>query len=120
MTSGSHSNTAPIPLQIGTVGIINGCIDIITQMPSYPHMAYNNTYGIQVINETEYNNAMDSFPECRSRVEACRSLAETHDPTGLGNVGEVNTACSDAYNFCFAKMWGWVESRGVSFFQLGP
>ncbi|EAQ88636.1 hypothetical protein CHGG_05255 [Chaetomium globosum CBS 148.51] len=118
MTSGSHSNTAPIPLQIGTVGIINGCIDIITQMPSYPHMAYNNTYGIQVINETEYNNAMDSFPECRSRVEACRSLAETHDPTGLGNVGEVNTACSDAYNFCFAKMWGWVESRGRNVFDI--
>jgi carboxypeptidase D len=81
-------------------------------------MAYNNTYGIQVISEAEYNDAMNSFPACRSLVEACRSLADTKDPTGVGNVEEVNTACSDAYNFCFAKMWEGVESRGVSVFKL--
>lgn len=81
-------------------------------------MAYNNTYGIQIISEAEYNDAMNSFPACRSRVETCRSLADTKDPTGLGNVEEVNTACSDAYNFCFAKMWEGVESRGVSSFKL--
>ncbi|KAK4151695.1 hypothetical protein C8A00DRAFT_35646 [Chaetomidium leptoderma] len=107
-----------IPLRLDSVGIINGCIDILTQMPSHPHMAYNNTYGIQVITEAEYNSAIDSFPACRSRVEACRSLADTRDPAGLGNVNEVNKACRDAYDYCFETMWEGVEDRGRNVFDI--
>lgn len=33
-------------LRLDTVGIINGCVDILTQMPAYPQMAFNNTYGL--------------------------------------------------------------------------
>ena len=103
-----------IPLQIDTVGIVNGCIDILTQIPSYPRMAYNNSYGIQVISEAEYNTALNSLPECRVRVNTCQALADTKDPRGLGNVAEVNKACVDAYNYCMGTMAGGVESRGVS------
>ncbi|KAK4235296.1 hypothetical protein C8A03DRAFT_46548 [Achaetomium macrosporum] len=107
-----------VPLRLDTVGIVNGCVDILTQMPSYPRMAYNNTYGVQVINETEYHAAMNSFPACRERVEACRALAAKQDPAGLGNVDEVNKACNDAYNFCFATMWGGVQSRERDVFDI--
>ncbi|KAK3303758.1 Alpha/Beta hydrolase protein [Chaetomium strumarium] len=86
-----------VPLRLDTVGIVNGCLDILTQMPSYPRMAHNNTYGVQTINETEYNARVNSFPACRQRVEACRALAAAQDPTGLGNVDEVNKACSGAF-----------------------
>jgi carboxypeptidase D len=102
------------------VGIVNGCLDILTQMPSYPHMAYNNTYGVRAINETEYNTALGSFPACRESVESCRTLAANQDPTGLGNVEEVNKACNDAYNLCFATMWGGVQDRGVGFTATVP
>lgn len=112
--AGGDINNTAVPLRLDTVGIVNGCIDILTQMPSYPHMAYNNTYGVQVINDTEYTAAINSFPACRSQVEACRSLAAEQDPSGLGNVEEVNKACSDAYYYCFATMWGGVDNRGVS------
>jgi carboxypeptidase D len=106
--------SSSVTLRLDTVGIVNGCIDILTQMPTYPQMAYNNTYGLQVINETEYTNAVNSFPACRKLVETCRALADEKDTLGVGNVAEVNKACSDAFGFCFQKMWSGVQQRGVS------
>ncbi|KAK1750434.1 alpha/beta-hydrolase, partial [Echria macrotheca] len=112
------SDKKAIPLRLDTLGIVNGCVDILTQMPSYPHMAYNNTYGLQVINETEYNAAVASFPQCRSLVETCRSLADAKDPEGTGSVAEVNKACSDAFGYCFKTMWSGVQSRGRNVFDI--
>jgi carboxypeptidase D len=103
-----------VPLRVETVGIINGCVDILTQITSYPQMAFNNTYGIQVITQAEYDAAMASFPECKRRVEACRALARDKDPGETGSVDEVNTACRDSYYYCLGTMWGGVQSRGVS------
>ena len=48
-------------IHLDTLGIINGCIDLLTQELSYPEMAYNNTYGIQVINETVYKQAVNDW-----------------------------------------------------------
>lgn len=83
-------------------------------MPAYPLMAHNNTYGIQLITQQEYNDHMASFPQCRAMVETCRALAAALDPNAWGNVAEVNKACSDAYYFCFGAMYPDVEARGVS------
>ena len=113
IADGTISGSA-VALHLDTVGIVNGCIDILTQMPGYAQMAYNNTYGIQVISETEYNAAVSSFPACRARVNACQALADSKDPTGLGNDEEVNKACSDAYNYCMGPTKPDIESRGVS------
>ncbi|KAK0715340.1 Alpha/Beta hydrolase protein [Lasiosphaeris hirsuta] len=107
-----------VPLNLDTVGIINGCLDIITQMPSYPIMAHNNTYGIQVINDTEFQTAANSFPACKALVEECRTIAAKQDPLTLGNVPEVNKACSTAFSTCFATMWGGVQSRGRNVFDI--
>ena len=111
--AGRGINGAAIPLRLDTVGIVNGCIDILTQMPSYPRMAHNNTYGVQIINETEYAAAISSFPACRQRVDECRALADERDPLEFGNVAEVNRACKGAFDYCFKTMWTGVQNRGV-------
>ena len=41
-------------LQIDTVIVTNGCIDMLYQTEWYPQMAYNNTYDLQVIPEDVY------------------------------------------------------------------
>ena len=103
IASGAVKSSA-IPLHIDTVGLVNACIDIDTQMPSYPEFAFNNTYGIKAINETQYRSAIESAPACRNLTATCRRVADQQDPQGLGNNQAVNKACLDAFLFCFSKM----------------
>ncbi|KAF2401877.1 putative carboxypeptidase S1 [Trichodelitschia bisporula] len=91
------------PIHLDTLGIINGCIDIMTQEPSYPLMAFNNTYGIEAINETIYKESMDDFTKpggCADKIKTCQRLAAEKDPTNQGGNEEVNKACSDASDYC--------------------
>jgi carboxypeptidase C (cathepsin A) len=98
------TNTRDIPLHLDTVGFINPCIDIDTQMPFYPEFAMNNTYGIQAITPENYKYAVESTATCTSMSATCKSLADTQDPEGLGNVPAVNDACFNAFDFCFSSM----------------
>ena len=96
-------------IHLDTLGIINGCIDLLTQAPSYPEMAYNNTYGIQVINETVYRQALDAWSRpqgCRDLILTCRALARDGDPMMYGNNGTVNLACMEADQFCSNQVEG--------------
>lgn len=110
---GLKAGTA-VPLHLETLGIVNGCLDIMTQMPFYPVMAFNNTYGIQVINETVYQNATAAWPECQDLITTCRSLAALHAPSDTGTNEEVNTACFSANKYCFDEMWQPYNVTGVS------
>lgn len=60
--NGSITNPADkYYIHLDTLGIINGCVDLGLQEESYLQMAYNNTYGIQSINETVFSKAMKDF-----------------------------------------------------------
>jgi carboxypeptidase C (cathepsin A) len=92
-------------IHLDTLGIINGCVDLLTQQLSYPQMAFNNTYNLQTINETEYNKAVVAWsaPDgCRDKIVTCRQMAASMDPTNQGNSEDVNAACRAANNFCSA------------------
>ncbi|KAJ5795055.1 Peptidase S10 serine carboxypeptidase [Penicillium paradoxum] len=62
-------------IHLDTLGIINGCIDLLVQAPSYPAMAYNNTYDIEAINRTVYDNAMEAWT-CRDADKICTNNLE--------------------------------------------
>ncbi|KAF2725995.1 carboxypeptidase S1-like protein B [Polychaeton citri CBS 116435] len=90
-------------LHLDTLMIINGCIDRQVQWPSYPHIAYNNTYGIQTVDETVYEDMIDSLYReggCRYQINDCRELAGISDPDDLGNNATVNDVCEAAETFC--------------------
>ena len=83
--------------------IVNGCIDRLVQWPAYPTMAYNNTYGIQAVNESQYLNMTDSFERpgaCKDQIIECRELAAVGDPQNLGVNETVNEVCQAAESFC--------------------
>lgn len=48
-------------MYLDTLGMINGYIDYISGELLSPQVAYNNTYGIQVYNETVYNQVLDTL-----------------------------------------------------------
>lgn len=90
-------------IHLDTLGIINGCVDLLTQQLSYAQMAFNNTYNLQTINQTIYNQALTAWTQtdgCRDKIVNCRRLATLSDPKNQGNNETVNEACREANNFC--------------------
>lgn len=90
-------------IDLDTLGIVSGCIDFLSQELSYPEFAFNNTYGIQAINQTVYERAVRDYNRpggCRDQALLCRDLAREGDPMSFGNNLTVNAACAAADRFC--------------------
>lgn len=109
------------PIHLDTLGIINGCVDSIVQEPSYPQMAYNNTYGIEAINQTIYEAAMSAFEGpggVRELIETCRRLASESDPENQGNNATVNEACVAASDATSAMEGPYIEYSGRNYYDI--
>jgi carboxypeptidase C (cathepsin A) len=90
-------------IHLDTLGIFNGCVDDLTMSQSWPIMAYNNTYGIKVIDEAQYNESMAAYLRpggCESAILQCQSLAKQYDPENRGINNKVNAACVSADTIC--------------------
>ncbi|ETI22246.1 hypothetical protein G647_06319 [Cladophialophora carrionii CBS 160.54] len=90
-------------IHLDTLLIINGCIDRQVQWPSYPHIAYNNTYGIQAVNETVYDQMTEGYfgeGGCRDQIATCRALSLQYDSTQRGLNSSVNAVCQAAESYC--------------------
>lgn len=86
------------PLEMDTLGIINGIIDEEIQAPYYPEFAVNNTYGIKLVNDTIYSFMKMAYSisnGCRDYIDYCKS-ALADDP------GSEDTYyyCSSATSIC--------------------
>ncbi|KAL2865623.1 putative carboxypeptidase S1 [Aspergillus lucknowensis] len=96
-------------IHLDTLGIINGCVDLLVQAEGYPKMAYNNTYGIEAINKTVYDDAIHAWSKaggCKDLITRCRELASEGDPHMYGNNKTVNDACQEADSFCSNNVEG--------------
>jgi carboxypeptidase D len=101
-----------------TLGIQNGCIDLFQFIPSYPQMAYNNSYGLQIINKTVYDNVMRAYTMengCRDLSLKCQTLGQIGDPEELGTNQTVNDACTSATEYCWGNIVDLFDSSGVSY-----
>ncbi len=108
-------------IHLDTLGIINGCIDTLVQEPSYPEMAFNNTYGIKAINRTVYDQTMTAFTEpggVRELIETCRALAAEGDPENQGNNATVNDACSAANDATYDIEGPYIEIAGRNYYDI--
>ncbi|KAI4186650.1 MAG: hypothetical protein LQ346_005636, partial [Caloplaca aetnensis] len=110
-------------IHLDTLGIVNGCIDLLIQEPYYPEFAYNNTYDIQAINKTLYQQALDNFnrPEtgCRALILECQRLATEGDPDATGNNYTVNQACSAANVYCGNEVESqYINESGRNYYDI--
>ncbi|GKT95329.1 carboxypeptidase S1 [Colletotrichum tofieldiae] len=90
-------------LNLDTLLIVNGCIDRQVQWPSYPEMAFNNTYGIETVNATVYQGMVDAYHReggCRDQIDACREVSAVYDPENIGINATVNRVCEAAESYC--------------------
>lgn len=90
-------------LHLDTLMLINSCIDRLVQWPSYPHIAYNNTYGIKTVNASVHEQMLDALYRkggCNDHIYKCRNLSLAFDPENIGINDTVNDACKSAETFC--------------------
>ena len=86
-------------INLDTLGIVNGCIDSLAQDLAYLDQAYNNTYGIQAINQSVYEAQTYEYTRpggCKDQILYCRKLAAESDPNDDGAIEKVNAACITA------------------------
>ncbi|KAI1759064.1 alpha/beta-hydrolase [Hypoxylon sp. FL1150] len=97
-------------INLTTLGVINGCVDLLVQETSAPEFAYNkNSYNIPGISHDDYTAAMSAYSQpggCEDQIDDCLSRAHAHDPDMYGNIGEVNKVCEDASDFCQNEVEG--------------
>ncbi|KAI1332446.1 carboxypeptidase C [Xylariaceae sp. FL0255] len=73
-----------------TLGIIDGLIDEIVQHESFISFPFNNTYGIQVFNESLYEDLMYNWTRpnaCKDKVQACQDSMNYAQSRPLGSSG---------------------------------
>lgn len=99
--SGSLSPNETLEVKLEVVGIINGFIDDLIQDQYFPYFAYNNTYGIEAINEVEQLNALNDYNvNCVPAIEDCRTAMDSTDPQGYGDDYDTNQLCEQAQYTC--------------------
>lgn len=106
LIANGSANKNDVALELGTLGIMNGCLDSESQLSFWPTFAMNNTYGIKAIPEEAYNMVMGNLSTAYDLLHQCRAAVAELDPEGTGAVDEVNEACSTAIQLGFGVIQG--------------
>lgn len=97
-------------------------MDRRVEWPLYPEMAFNNTYGIQAVNESIYNEMKDSYPRaggCRDQIDNCRAIASVYDPRNIGINATVNQVCAEAEEYCYDNLVrSYVQLSGRKYYDI--
>jgi carboxypeptidase C (cathepsin A) len=81
-----NGSTAGVEVQMDTLGIINGIIDLEIQAPYYPEFATNNTYGIKAVNDTVYTFMKQAYympGGCYDQLQYCKGYDRTTEDGAL-------------------------------------
>lgn len=103
--NGTIPKNSTLEIKLTSLGIVNGLIDSLIQDYYYATFAYNNTYGIQTISQTDELNLIESYNnECSKDTIQCRTIANASDPEGEGDSRQANAACQAALYSCNSLM----------------
>jgi hypothetical protein len=83
-------------LHLGTLGIINGCIDAPDVIQSEFEFVYNNTYGIQSMSKEDSESSSYEFSRPGGVLDSmnhCREMARQKDPHNHGDITKTNQIC---------------------------
>ncbi|KAG6035497.1 hypothetical protein E4U41_006051 [Claviceps citrina] len=103
--TGELRANSTVEVRLGSLGIVNGCVDEEIQVPYYPIFANNNTYGYKALADeaAKFYSAKFNAPDgCKAKVQQCIAVALALDPKDEGTKVEVNAMCAAANNACYA------------------
>ncbi|PLB44803.1 carboxypeptidase S1 [Aspergillus steynii IBT 23096] len=102
-------------IHVDSLGIHNGCSDVVTEGSFYPEFAYRNTYGVKVISKEIYEASKHNFTKpggCLDLALQCKELADRLDPLNVGNDVQVNELCVLANQYCYVNVLGGYVASG--------
>jgi Serine carboxypeptidase len=77
--------------------------DAKVQQLFYPTYAHNNTYGIQVTDDSSYQGIVKAYygeDGCGTLLPNCQALAAKDDPESFGTSADVRNSCGHVLNVC--------------------
>ncbi|KAJ9145519.1 Lysosomal protective protein [Pleurostoma richardsiae] len=83
IANGSTSEKGAQYLHLDTLGIVNGLLDWPIQGDAYINFPYNNTYGIQIFNESLHKDLWYNWSRptgCKEQISACHEAMKAYDP----------------------------------------
>ncbi|GAB7347521.1 hypothetical protein MBLNU459_g4420t1 [Dothideomycetes sp. NU459] len=101
--NGTLPKNKTLAISLSSLGIINGLVDDLIQDYYLPLFAYNNTYGVQAISQTDELNGLGDYSNtdaCHASILACRNAMSSTDPDGDGDVISTNQLCEAAQYTC--------------------
>lgn len=110
-----------LEIRLTSLGIMNGWIDLLVQMPFFPQFAYSNTYDIQAISQIQQLNALSAWSGaggCQQLTTTCREQQLSFDAGDAGNVQVVNDACSAAQTYCQNNVIAPYYTSGKSIYDI--
>jgi hypothetical protein len=116
--NGTIPKNSTLEIKLASLGIVNGLIDSLIQDYYYATFAYNNTFGIQTISQTDELNLIEQYNnECSKETIQCRAIANGTDPEGGGDSPQANMACQTAVYDCNSLM-GPFEKSNLSVYDI--
>jgi carboxypeptidase C (cathepsin A) len=118
ITSGTGDEKHAHYIHLDTLGIVNGLIDMVVQAEAWIEFAYNNTYGIEIFNQSLHDALLHSWSRpggCRDQYLACRAALRDRDrdlylphlagqPADPGPRHNVTESCSRLQEDCEDKV----------------
>lgn len=101
--NGTLSMNTTLEISLSSVGIMNGLVDNLIQSYWNSIFAYNNTYGVEALSQTQELNGLGLYSGtdgCYDSIVACRTAVNSTDPNDEGDVDYTNELCENAAMAC--------------------
>ncbi|KAK7567239.1 Alpha/Beta hydrolase protein [Phyllosticta citricarpa] len=118
--NGTISSESTLEVKLSSLGIINGLIDQLVQLPSSATFPTNNTYGLDVYSTTDTLNLLNLLTQtdgCEDQIKACRNASEIYDPNLEGGANAVNKLCYETLIYC-SQVEGFYNSQNRSAYDI--
>ncbi|KAK2765261.1 carboxypeptidase s1 [Colletotrichum kahawae] len=109
-------------IHLDTLGIVNGLVDLVIQAETWITFPYNNTYGIQVFNQSIYDELMYNWTRpngCRQQMADCQDALKEHGPLLASGKKNYTEICGGFTSECQMKSVELYHSIGNAWYDIG-
>ncbi|KAF9869744.1 serine carboxypeptidase [Colletotrichum karsti] len=109
-------------IHLDTLGIVNGLIDMVIQAEAWITFPYNNTYGIQVFNQSIYDELMYNWTRpdgCRQQIADCQQALKEHGPLLMSQKRNFTEICGRAAAGCESNAVELYQTFGNGWYDIG-